>query len=133
MTMLDGFGPLQILSFVEQFNTFTFAQSKQRLASDSGTLLTLNYDLEPCPPLDILVMPGGGVTAGIDFALTLIAEVVGPPAAQAMQLAFEYRPQPPFDAGSPDTAPPEILETVQGLLSQQNQDLDKFIEAKPAA
>lgn len=60
MTMLDGFAPLQILSFVEQFNTFTFALSKEPLRSDSGAMLTPDYDLESCPPLDILVMPGGG-------------------------------------------------------------------------
>ena len=44
-----------------------------------------------------------------------------------------YQPQPPFDAGSPDSAPREVLEMVQGLVSQQSQELDKFIEAKRAA
>ena len=39
---------------------------------------------------------GGGITAGLDFALTVIAEVIGEQAAHAMQLVFEYRPQPPF-------------------------------------
>lgn len=52
---------------------------------------------------------GGGVTAGIDFALTIAAEVAGPAAAQAIQLQIEYAPEPPFAAGSPDTAPPEVL------------------------
>jgi len=47
---------------------------------------------------------GGGVTAGIDFALTLIAEAVGEDTAKLIQLLFEYDPQPPFDAGSPDRA-----------------------------
>ena len=213
MTMLDGLAPLQILSFVEQFNTFTFAQHKKPLPTDSGIVLTPDYDFASCPPLDILIMPGGGnvlpqmtnpdvqtflkqagenvkyvtsvctgalilaeaglldgyratthwgwikhlsayphvevvdervavdrnritgggITAGIDFALTLIAEVVGPPVAQAMQLITEYRPHPPFNASSPDSAPGEILTMVQGMVSQQSQDLDKFIEAKRAA
>lgn len=52
---------------------------------------------------------GGGVTAGIDFALTIAAEIAGPAAAQAIQLQIEYAPEPPFAAGSPDTAPPEVL------------------------
>jgi cyclohexyl-isocyanide hydratase len=55
---------------------------------------------------------GGGITAGIDFALTLIAEVLDPIQAQAIQLLVEYRPQPPFDAGSPTTAPPPIVDAV---------------------
>lgn len=48
------------------------------------------------------VITGGGVTSGIDFALTVAAEVFDAPTAQAVQLAMEYDPQPPFDAGSPD-------------------------------
>ncbi len=52
---------------------------------------------------------GGGVTAGIDFALTLVSLLVDRPTAQAIQLRLEYNPAPPFDSGSPDTAPPEIV------------------------
>ncbi len=52
---------------------------------------------------------GGGVTAGIDFALTLIAEVAGQGVAKGIQLGFEYDPAPPFDAGSPDKAGPELV------------------------
>jgi transcriptional regulator GlxA family with amidase domain len=55
------------------------------------------------------VITGGGVTAGIDFALTVVAELAGPEVAQAIQLGIEYAPAPPFNAGSPETAPPEIL------------------------
>ena len=55
------------------------------------------------------VVTGGGVTAGIDFALSLVAEIAGPETAQAIQLGIEYAPAPPFDAGSPETAPPEVL------------------------
>ena len=47
---------------------------------------------------------GGGVTAGIDFALTLAALIRGDDHARMLQLAFEYDPAPPFDAGSPDRA-----------------------------
>jgi cyclohexyl-isocyanide hydratase len=52
---------------------------------------------------------GGGVTAGIDFALTLVSLLVDQRTAEAIQLRLEYNPAPPFNAGSPDTAPPEIL------------------------
>jgi cyclohexyl-isocyanide hydratase len=56
---------------------------------------------------------GGGVTAGIDFALTMVAELAGPAAAQAIQLQIEYAPAPPFDAGTPDSAPADVLAAVQ--------------------
>jgi cyclohexyl-isocyanide hydratase len=52
---------------------------------------------------------GGGVTAGIDFALTLVSQLVDRQTAEAIQLRLEYNPAPPFNAGSPDTAPSEIL------------------------
>ncbi len=55
------------------------------------------------------VVTGGGVTAGIDFALALVAEMVSPEVAQAIQLQIEYAPAPPFEAGSPATAPEAVL------------------------
>jgi cyclohexyl-isocyanide hydratase len=55
---------------------------------------------------------GGGVTAGIDMALTVTAEIAGEDYAQVIQLAMEYAPQPPFDCGRPELAPPKILEKV---------------------
>ncbi len=59
------------------------------------------------------LLTGGGVTAGIDFALTLVSELAGPVAAQAIQLGLEYAPAPPFDAGRPETAPAEVLALVR--------------------
>lgn len=56
---------------------------------------------------------GGGVTAGIDFALTMVAEIAGPETAQSIQLQIEYAPAPPFDAGSPETASPSVLSAVR--------------------
>ncbi|HEY3538760.1 MAG TPA: DJ-1/PfpI family protein [Trinickia sp.] len=55
------------------------------------------------------LLTGGGVTAGIDFALTIAAELAGDDEAQAIQLELEYAPAPPFESGSPDTAPAHIL------------------------
>ena len=64
------------------------------------------------------MVTGGGVTAGIDFALTLSAEIAGEEAAQAIQLAIEYAPAPPFNSGRPETAPPEVLERINGFFAK---------------
>ncbi len=56
---------------------------------------------------------GGGVTAGIDFGLTLAAELAGEPLAKAIQLGLEYDPAPPFRCGHPDVAEPEIVAVVR--------------------
>jgi len=55
---------------------------------------------------------GGGVTAGIDFALVLAAELFGESEAQRIQLAIEYDPHPPFNSGSPRTAPGDVRDDV---------------------
>ena len=60
---------------------------------------------------------GGGVTAGIDFALTLVSLLVDRRTAEAIQLRLEYNPAPPFNAGSPDTAPPEILALMKERIA----------------
>ena len=52
---------------------------------------------------------GGGVTAGIDFALTLVSILLDRTTAEAIQLQLEYNPAPPFNSGSPDTASAEVL------------------------
>lgn len=64
------------------------------------------------------VFTGGGVTAGIDFALTIAAEIAGEDVAQAIQLAVEYAPAPPFNAGRPETAPARVLERVRRIYGQ---------------
>ncbi|WP_203076342.1 DJ-1/PfpI family protein [Falsiroseomonas ponticola] len=61
------------------------------------------------------LITGGGVTAGIDFALTVLAEIAGEEAAQAVQLGLEYAPAPPFQAGSAATAPAAVLARVQAV------------------
>jgi cyclohexyl-isocyanide hydratase len=59
---------------------------------------------------------GAGVTAGIDFALAVIAQLWGEPTARTVQLALEYDPQPPFTAGSPRTALPEEVQNLQDRM-----------------
>jgi len=61
------------------------------------------------------LITAAGVTAGIDMALHLIGREAGPEVAQAVQLGIEYDPDPPFDAGSPEKAPPEIVELVRSV------------------
>jgi putative intracellular protease/amidase len=59
------------------------------------------------------VITAAGVSSGIDMGLTLAAHVAGPDVAQAIQLAIEYDPQPPFDSGSTEKASPEIMELAR--------------------
>jgi cyclohexyl-isocyanide hydratase len=68
---------------------------------------------------------GGGVTAGIDLALVIAAELYGEATSQAIQLAIEYQPAPPFNSGSPHSAPAEIRDRVlaaarSGLDARRN-------------
>ena len=59
------------------------------------------------------VMTAAGVSAGIDMALTLAARIAGEEVAKAIQLGIEYDPEPPFDSGSPEKAPPELIELAR--------------------
>jgi putative intracellular protease/amidase len=63
------------------------------------------------------IITGGGVTAGIDFAFTVLAELAGEDYAQITQLALEYAPQPPFQAGRPELASPRVLEAYRRLIA----------------
>ncbi|OPY81091.1 MAG: Isonitrile hydratase [Syntrophorhabdus sp. PtaU1.Bin058] len=59
------------------------------------------------------IITSAGVSAGIDMALYLVSKVAGDDTAKIIQLGIEYDPKPPFDCGSPDKAPPEILEKLK--------------------
>ena len=62
-------------------------------------------------------MTGGGVTAGIDFGLTVAAALYGEDVAKITQLLIEYDPAPPFDAGSPEKAGPELVKKAMSFVS----------------
>jgi putative intracellular protease/amidase len=79
------------------------------------------------------VITGGGVTAGIDFALTVAAELAGDAVAQAIQLGIEYAPAPPFDAGRPETAPPAVLAMVEDMMAALKYPRQVQAEAVRAA
>ncbi len=61
------------------------------------------------------IITGAGVSAGIDMALTLLAEVAGQVVAEGVQLGMEYDPQPPFDSGAPSKADPALVEFMVAL------------------
>ena len=66
--------------------------------------------------VDGAMVSAAGVTAGIDGALRVAAELRGDAVAQAIQLGMEYAPEPPFDAGTPETAPAAILAEARALV-----------------
>lgn len=192
VTQLDFTGPLQVLSRVPGAEIHIVAATMAPVPTDAKVTLGPTCTFEKCPPLDVLVIPGGfgvddamndaalmafvkreaarakyvtsvctgafilgaagflkgkkatthwayhdelarvgaipvkarvvrdgnvftggGVTAGIDFAFTLAAELAGDDAAKAIQLGLEYDPSPPFRAGSPTTAAPQTVDAMQ--------------------
>jgi len=68
------------------------------------------------------VITGGGVTAGIDFALTVAAQAFGPELAKAIQLSIEYDPHPPFDSGAPERAEPALVEKVRSGAAKRQAE-----------
>ncbi len=72
--------------------------------------------------MDGNVITGGGVTAGIDFALTVAAEAFGPDLAKAIQLGIEYDPQPPFNAGSPEGAGTAIADKARASAAKRQAE-----------
>ncbi|UPT84652.1 DJ-1/PfpI family protein [Bradyrhizobium barranii subsp. apii] len=71
---------------------------------------------------------GGGVTAGIDFALTLVSLLKDRAAAEMIQLRLEYNPAPPFEAGSPDTAPAAIVAAMKERVASAHTNRMEFVK-----
>jgi transcriptional regulator GlxA family with amidase domain len=203
MTMLDVLGPHQALGITPGIEVFTFARSKDPLATDSGLTILPDHDFSDIPDCDVLLvggggnpypemkrpevietlarvggqakyvtsvctgalflaeagllegyranthwsareilgtypgvevadgrvivdrnrLTGGGVTAGIDFALTLIALLIDEATASFVQLIMEYNPAPPFSTGHPDTSPPELVGIARSVCAQMAPEL----------
>jgi cyclohexyl-isocyanide hydratase len=203
MTMLDAYGPLQVLALSQLFNTFTFAKSAEALPCDANVALLPNHGFSDCPPIDVLIVPGGanpigqiqdeqvisflraageqakyvtsvctgalilaetglldgykstvhwayaeslkryksvsyvnqrivkdrnrisggGITAGLDFALTLIAEIAGEQHAKTMELLLEYDPHPPFKTGNHNLVGDKLKQQVQGMVHHIAKEL----------
>ncbi len=64
---------------------------------------------------------GGGATAGMDFGLAVLAELLGDERAQASQLMLEYDPKPPFDAGAPERAPHHVVDAIRAAVAEPNR------------
>ncbi|KYF81887.1 glutamine amidotransferase [Sorangium cellulosum] len=73
---------------------------------------------------------GGGVTAGIDFGLTLLALLRGEDTAKLTQLMLEYDPAPPFNAGTPEGAGPELAQRLMTVLDPLDQKMRKVAAAR---
>ena len=79
------------------------------------------------------IVSAAGVSAGIDMALALVARIAGETVAQAIQLGIEYDPQPPFDAGSPQKAPSEVVALLRERSRFNEADAAGAREPSPAA
>lgn len=83
--------------------------------------------------IDGAVITGGGVTAGIDFALAVAAEIAGAETAQAIQLGLEYDPHPPFDAGHPDRADATLVARVHGAAAARQAERAALVRQAASA
>jgi cyclohexyl-isocyanide hydratase len=87
--------------------------------------LLTEFGVQPDPARivrDGNIITGGGVTAGIDMALTVMAEIAGAGFAQAVQLGMEYAPEPPFDCGRPERATADVVAAVRGRLERAGSE-----------
>jgi cyclohexyl-isocyanide hydratase len=82
---------------------------------------------------DGTTITGGGVTAGIDIALTIVADIAGEDVAKMIQLAIEYAPAPPFNSGRPETAEEKTVASVKQLFSAFAEQRRKAIEGLTGA
>ncbi len=76
---------------------------------------------------------GGGVTAGIDFGLQLLAELRGERTAKAAQLVIEYDPEPPFATGTPDKAGPDVIADAMGILGDMDDQMIATLNSRALA
>lgn len=79
------------------------------------------------------VVTGGGVTAGIDFGLRVVAEVAGEDVAKRIQLAIEYDPKPPYQSGHPRDADPDLVQKVSDGATARQSERRKQVERAAAA
>jgi cyclohexyl-isocyanide hydratase len=102
--LLEGYQATTHWAFVDVLPAFGARYVKRRVVVDRNRIT------------------GGGVTAGLDFGLRLIAEIAGEPVARALQLGLEYDPEPPFRSGHPDVADPALVSDLRrrfsGLLTR---------------
>ncbi|MEL6688258.1 MAG: DJ-1/PfpI family protein, partial [Pseudomonadota bacterium] len=76
------------------------------------------------------LITGGGVTAGLDFGLSILAQLRGEGYAKAVQLQAEYAPDPPFNAGTPEMAGSDLTDPMQGMFAMFLQDVRATARAR---
>ncbi|MEZ0000039.1 cyclohexyl-isocyanide hydratase [Sinorhizobium fredii] len=76
------------------------------------------------------LITAGGVTSGIDFGLAVIAELLGQPEAETVQLSLEYAPEPPFHSGTPDEASPAVLDATRRRLAGTRARREEFLSRR---
>jgi cyclohexyl-isocyanide hydratase len=107
--LLEGYRATSHWAYVDLLPTFGARYEKGRVVVDRNRIT------------------GGGVTAGIDFGLRLVAELAGEETAKAIQLGLEYDPEPPFNSGHPDVADAQLVASVRARIAA------RWEEAKVAA
>ena len=75
------------------------------------------------------MITAGGVTSGIDFGLSVLAELFGQREAEVVQLSLEYAPAPPFNAGTPTQAAPDIVTEARSRIEQSRVEREKILAA----
>lgn len=96
--LLDGYRATTHWAYVDLLPSFGATPVKGRVVRDRNRITA------------------GGVTAGIDFGLTMVSEIAGEATAKAIQLGLEYDPAPPFDCGHPDKADPALVDAIRKRL-----------------
>jgi cyclohexyl-isocyanide hydratase len=104
----------------------THWMSREMLAAFGATPVTERV------VVDGNVVTGGGVTAGIDFALVVAAEAFGRDVAEAIQLGIEYDPHPPFTAGSPESAAPGLVAKVRAGAAKRQAERQAAVDTAAA-
>lgn len=112
--LLDGYQAATHWSAMHYLAAFGATAVKQRVVIDRNRIT------------------GGGVTAGIDIALTIVASTHGPDVAKAIQLGIEYDPAPPFDAGSPERAGEGLTQFVLARLQRMSATRQDAVERAAA-
>ena len=108
--LLKGYRAATHWSAMEYLSAFGATPTKTRVCTDRNRVT------------------GGGVTAGIDFALTLVSMLRDRKTAEAIQLRLEYNPAPPFNSGSPDTAPSDVLALINERIAPSRSRRSEAIE-----
>ena len=145
VTQLDFTGPAQMFAKVPDLELCIAAKDAAPVPTDSGFSVNAPYTFADCPAADLVCVPGGGgvieaiqdpyflscverqcararyVTSGVDFSLTVIAQVFGEQIARLIQLSMQYNPQPPFESGHPSVASETTVAQANAIYAQRAQ------------